>query len=183
MAWRESTVYTRLSRTENIECVSRCCLRPSGPCHVAPEEQAVTVEFPLTVDDATAESRKRPSALPNPYELKIVSDPAQPKAGEEVELRLSVTLGNTIDRRTATDFEEVHQKLMHLFLLRSDLGQFVHEHPKPGADGVFVLRYTFPTGGFYRVFVDVAPSKPDRKSWLANSSWTEGNNAGTPDPT
>ncbi|MGH9626986.1 MAG: FixH family protein, partial [Bryobacteraceae bacterium] len=97
---------------------------PSGqpPAVSVRNDEPFTVEFPLQVEDATAESRKRPHALRNPYQLNVTAIPAAPKAGEEVELRLSVTLLNTIDRRAATEFEMVHEKVMHVFLVRSDLG-------------------------------------------------------------
>lgn len=129
-----------------------------------------TVEFPLQVEDATAESRKRASALPNPWELQVETSPAHPKAGEQVELRLSIAMRNTIDRRNVTDFEEVHEKRMHLFLVRSDFGEFAHEHPELRPGGVFVLQYTFPTGGFYRIFVDVAPRDAGSQILVAHLS-------------
>jgi hypothetical protein len=42
-------------------------------------------------------------------------------------------------------------------VVSADLRNFAHEHPVLGADGRFTLRYTFPTGGDYRLFADVAP--------------------------
>ena len=127
------------------------------PTTSASNPEPVTVEFPLQVEDASAESRNRPHASRSPYKLNVVAVPAEPKAGTEAELRLSVTLLNTIDQRAAVDFEEVHERLMHVFLVRADLGQFAHEHPVLGKDGIFTLRHTFATGGLYRIFVDVAP--------------------------
>jgi hypothetical protein len=45
---------------------------------------------------------------------------------------------------------------MHLIAVRRDLAHFAHEHPaQDGSD--FRLRFTFPSGGDYRVFADVAP--------------------------
>ena len=51
----------------------------------------------------------------------------------------------------------MHEKLLHLILVRRDLAHFAHEHPTLGPDGVFRLRYTFASGGDYSLFADVAP--------------------------
>jgi hypothetical protein len=55
------------------------------------------------------------------------------------------------------DFDLVHERPMHLFLVRRDLAYFAHEHPEYVAPGVFRLRYRFPAPGDYRLFADVAP--------------------------
>jgi hypothetical protein len=103
--------------------------------------------LPLAVADA------RPKPAPPRFWLELTAQPKRPKAGEPVELRLAVH-----DRQTvAAQFETVHEKLMHLIVVRKDLGQFAHEHPEQQPDGTFRLSYTFPTGGEYHLFADVAP--------------------------
>ena len=104
--------------------------------------------FTLDVADA------RPKPGPPRYSLDVAAQPKRPKAGEPVELQLVVR-----DRETGAvqAFDIAHEKLMHLVIVRKDLGQFAHEHPEPGAGGTFSLRYTFPTGGEYHLFADVAP--------------------------
>jgi hypothetical protein len=57
-----------------------------------------------------------------------------------------------------SSFEIMHEKPMHALVLRSDLTQFAHEHPEKAADGSFHLRFTFPTGGEYHMFADLAPA-------------------------
>ncbi|MER3495558.1 MAG: hypothetical protein C4320_01265, partial [Armatimonadota bacterium] len=54
-------------------------------------------------------------------------------------------------------FDVSHTKLFHLMLVSKDLGWFVHEHPEAQPDGTFTIDWTFPAGGDYLVFADVAP--------------------------
>jgi hypothetical protein len=109
-----------------------------------------TVEFPLQVQDATA--RRKP--VPPRFTLELSAQPKKPRAGEPVDLRFQVRDGKT----PVTSFETVHEKLLHLILVRRDLTRFAHEHPQPNADGTFTLRYTFPAPGEYRLFADTAPA-------------------------
>jgi hypothetical protein len=104
--------------------------------------------FPLAVGDA------KPKPAPPRYSLELVTQPKRPKAGDAVELRLVV---RDREQGTVQAFETVHEKLMHLVIVRKDLGQFAHEHPEIQPGGAFTLRYTFPAGGEYHVFADVAP--------------------------
>ncbi|HUM02401.1 MAG TPA: hypothetical protein VL084_08945 [Thermoanaerobaculia bacterium] len=115
-----------------------------------------TVEFPLEVADAPA-SPHPPSSRIRPFRLEVVSTPASPEAGEPADLELRVRLENSPDLREVTDFELVHERPLHLFLVRSDLAYFAHEHPEIVSPGVFRLRYRFPAPGEYRLFADVAP--------------------------
>jgi len=115
-------------------------------------QPGIAAEFPLTVLDSAAHRKH----LPPRYTLELATDPKKPKAGDPVELRLIV---HDRDNRNAavTAFDVMHEKLLHLVLVRRDLSHFAHEHPTLGPDGVFRLRYTFASAGDYRLFADVAP--------------------------
>ena len=103
--------------------------------------------FPLSVMDA------KPKPAPPRFSLEVAAQPRRPKSGEPVELTLTVR-----DRGAAVPaFDTMHERQMHLVIVRKDLGQFAHEHPEPQAGGAFRLRYTFAAGGEYRLFADVAP--------------------------
>ncbi|TLS51254.1 hypothetical protein FE782_16110 [Paenibacillus antri] len=77
-----------------------------------------------------------------------------PKAGEETELSIEIT--NERGERLR-DFEVSHEKLLHLIVVDHDLKFFNHVHPELQADGTFLIRTTFPTGGEYKLFADVVP--------------------------
>lgn len=132
----------------------RVTVPPPVTADPPPPGLPLTVEFPLEVKDADPDRQSTPR---HPFQLQLTTSPAKPKAGEPVELALSVRLVNTADGRAAREFESVHERLMHLFVVRTDFSHFAHEHPELAADGTFRLRHTFPAGGVYRVFADVAP--------------------------
>lgn len=132
-------------------------LPPSEQLAMSPRpDSSFTVEFDLDVADASASPRPA-SARVAPYRLELLSSPSAPAAGQPVELELRVRLENSPDLREATEFELVHERPMHLFLVRRDLAFFSHEHPEIVAPGVFRLRYRFPAPGDYRLFADLAP--------------------------
>jgi hypothetical protein len=58
-----------------------------------------------------------------------------------------------------TGLEIVHEKLVHLLIVSSDLSWFAHEHPDRRPDGSFTLRTTFPAPGTYTLFHDFTPPR------------------------
>jgi hypothetical protein len=118
--------------------------------------EAFTVEFPLTVFDATS-SPTRESAKVRPFVLDGLATPRHPVAGEPVDLEIRVRVAGSFEQREVVDFDIQHEKLMHLFIVSEDLAEFAHEHPEPAGPGVFRLARRFARPGRYRIFVDVAP--------------------------
>nr|WP_233340578.1 hypothetical protein [Haloprofundus sp. MHR1] len=56
---------------------------------------------------------------------------------------------------TVLEFDETHDRLAHLILVRRDLTQFQHLHPQLNADGTWAVEFELPEAGVYRAFVDV----------------------------
>lgn len=54
-----------------------------------------------------------------------------------------------------TEFEETHDQLAHLILVRRDLTRFQHLHPTVADDGTWSAEFVLPDPGVYRAFVDV----------------------------
>ncbi|WP_227378046.1 hypothetical protein [Haladaptatus halobius] len=54
-----------------------------------------------------------------------------------------------------TEFEETHDELSHLILVRRDLTRFQHLHPEMATDGTWSQQLTLPDPGVYRAFVDI----------------------------
>jgi hypothetical protein len=77
-------------------------------------------------------------------------------AGVPVALKLRVV--DTKTGETQTSFDEAHTRFFHLMIASKDLNWFVHEHPEMSADGTWSIQQTFPAGGQYWVYGDVAPS-------------------------
>jgi hypothetical protein len=101
------------------------------------------------------DERMEVSAFPKPYFLKVTSEPAQISAGKTA--RLSLSVWSHEENRLVPDLEIVHEKKLHLILVREDLGLFFHEHPEPHPDGTFSLTFKFPTAGRWKLFADMAP--------------------------
>jgi hypothetical protein len=57
--------------------------------------------------------------------------------------------------RPVTRFVPVHEKKLHLIVVRRDLSGYQHLHPELGGDGVWSVPLTLPEAGVYRVFTDV----------------------------
>lgn len=58
--------------------------------------------------------------------------------------------------RAVRDFDEQHDRAMHLMVVRRDLTHYRHLHPSMDADGTWSAPLTFPEPGPYRVFADFA---------------------------
>ncbi|MCG3120955.1 MAG: hypothetical protein ALAOOOJD_03876 [bacterium] len=88
------------------------------------------------------------------YNVNLQTDPAKPMANTATQLAITVTeqaVGDAIQ-----EFELVHDKPMHLIIVRDDLSYFDHLHLEP-QNGVFTTPYSFPHAGDYKLWVDVKP--------------------------
>lgn len=117
-----------------------------------PGDKPIRASFDLDVRDAQARP-KHAAALP--YKVQLVGFPSRATAGKPLDLRLAILDSKTGQR--VKSFDVAHTKLIHLIVVSKDLGWFVHEHPTPRNDGTFGMKWTFPAGGEYVVFADVAP--------------------------
>ena len=57
-------------------------------------------------------------------------------------------------RRAVTRFAVVHEKPMHLIVVRRDLSGYQHLHPTMAADGTWSVPLTLPEAGVWRAFAD-----------------------------
>ena len=119
-----------------------------------PEDKPFQVEFTLKVMDAEAARKHKPK--PARFSLELSSAPKTPAAGQPAALTF-VIRDREAPGSVYSTFERVHEKLLHLVIVRTDLAEFAHEHPELGADGVFSLNYAFRSGGEYHLFAEMAP--------------------------
>jgi hypothetical protein len=116
------------------------------------EERPFSVSFNVDVKDAESAKNRKPRA--KPYGLQVTPK-EQPEAGKPT--ILDIAIRETATKKLVSEFEVVHEKLLHLIVVSKDLTWFSHEHPEMQHDGSFSLNLTFPAGGDYRLFADVAP--------------------------
>ncbi|WP_306364359.1 hypothetical protein [Nocardia sp. CC227C] len=62
------------------------------------------------------------------------------------------------DGKAVTDFAPIHDRELHLIVVRRELDGFWHVHPVRAADGTWEVRLTLPEAGAYRAFTDIAPT-------------------------
>ncbi|WP_341717737.1 hypothetical protein QQG74_28515 [Micromonospora sp. FIMYZ51] len=72
-------------------------------------------------------------------------------AGQAGELRFQIRDGQ---RRAVTRFAVVHDKPMHLIVVRRDLTGYQHLHPTMAADGTWSVPLTLPEPGIWRAYAD-----------------------------
>jgi Heavy metal binding domain len=90
------------------------------------------------------------------YWLDAATNPPAIPIGRPFSLRLTVR-----DRGTGEvvpQFDDMHERPMHLFVVSSDLQFFDHVHPEIAADGSFDIALTLPRAGAYRLVADVLPT-------------------------
>jgi len=105
------------------------------------------------------------------YPLEIKTQPRVVEAGKPVEFTFEVRHPRTGE--LVKDFEIVHEKIYHLFLVSQDLDFFAHEHPAAGPDGIYRFRTTLPRPGAYRIVSDFYP-KDGTPQFLVKSLLTRG---------
>ena len=89
-----------------------------------------------------------------PRKLVMGTDPSQPQAGSPTKLVLQIQDDEGTPIKT---FDLLHEKLVHLIVVREGLDEFAHLHPEVDASGLITIEYVFPKSGKYRLFADHQP--------------------------
>ena len=90
------------------------------------------------------------------YWLDVIAEPAAVPAGKPV--RLQLTVRDRASNEAVSKLEEMHERLLHLFVVSTDLQYFDHVHPAAGKNGSFDISLTFPRPGAYRLVADLLPT-------------------------
>ena len=102
----------------------------------------------------TSEDAKQPVFV----NINLQFDPATPIAGKPT--KLTLTLTEQKSGEPITNFEILHDKLLHLVIVNtSDLSSFAHVHPVLSQDksGKFTLDHMFQEADEYKAWVDFKP--------------------------
>ena len=86
-------------------------------------------------------------------DLKVI--PTAPKPMQPT--RLQFLVRDPWKERPVTNFQIVHERLFHMFVVSQDLKFFVHDHPILEKDGVFHYDLKLPEPGMYRILGDFYP--------------------------
>jgi len=92
---------------------------------------------------------------PVEYPVEFTFTPPGIPAGEP--LTIDIRAFDPVTGKQIQNYEIVHEKPIHLFIISSDLEYFAHEHPVMVPGGTFRHRTTLPKPGIYKVFADFYP--------------------------
>ncbi len=81
------------------------------------------------------------------FNIKFARPTAE--AGKETELKFTI-----LQNGQPMELKLLHERLMHLILVRKDLNYFDHLHPEKKENGVFSIPYSFLAPGEYRLWVE-----------------------------
>ncbi|MDP3764970.1 MAG: hypothetical protein Q8R04_00505 [Nanoarchaeota archaeon] len=98
----------------------------------------------------TAHAGTRNSVDVHMYKVSFIRPDVQPKT----EAVLKFTINDIQFKKPISDLEIVHDKIMHVVLVRNGLKNFEHVHPEMTEPGVFAVPYKFSSSGFYRIWID-----------------------------
>lgn len=126
-----------------------------------PSRHAANGEEPARPATAVAHEDHRSTATPaqtpglamTDAGLRLEAKPTIVVAGEDVPFSFRI-LGPT--GHPVTPFDELHERRMHLIVVRRDLTGFQHLHPAMDEGGTWRTSFAAPTGGAWRAFADFA---------------------------
>ena len=97
------------------------------------------------------------AGIPDPaeYHLDLSINPQAVVPGEKVTLKYVVH--DPWKNLPVKNFQVVHEKLFHTFVISQDLDFFMHGHPTLGQDNAFYFDINFPKAGMFRVLGDFYP--------------------------
>jgi hypothetical protein len=150
------------------------------PVPPVPDDPEVEFICPMDKDVRSKTPGKCPrcgmtlvAGIPDAHEfpVHITTAPKIMKPGEETLLTFRVE--DPATGKTVRDFEIMHEKLFHQFLISQDMQFFQHVHPVMHTDGSFDLGVKFPHPGLYRVLSDFYP-KGATPQLIANTLFVAG---------
>lgn len=90
------------------------------------------------------------------YLLDVRTTPRAVRAG--IPFRMEFTVRHPGSDALVNDFEVVHDKRYHLFVLSQDMSEMQHIHPERQANGAWAIEVTLPKPGYYWMLSDFLPT-------------------------
>jgi hypothetical protein len=91
----------------------------------------------------------------NSTRMEFSAEPSAIPSGKPVTWRLTIV--DNESGEPVQEFEKVHEKLLHLIVVSTDLTWFNHLHPEYQGNGVFTIEATLPRSGNYKFYADYTP--------------------------
>jgi hypothetical protein len=87
------------------------------------------------------------------YTLAVQEDRFDPGTPAEFQFKVLDPDGQAV-----TEYRSLHERDLHLIVVRRDLATFSHLHPTRDSNGTWRVEMTLPSPGPYRAFADLAPT-------------------------
>ncbi|GAB2504665.1 hypothetical protein [Nocardia heshunensis] len=110
------------------------------------------------------------------YTLSDITAPVIPNQQGALQFRITGPQG------AVTKYNDLHEKDLHLIVVRTDASQFRHVHPTRAADGTWSIDWKWAVPGSYRVFADFSPAGGPGEIVLSRTIAVAGNVNATPLP-
>ncbi|MFI1911988.1 hypothetical protein [Nocardia sp. NPDC020380] len=130
-------------------------------------------------EPASATTSDRPAGLEDSrsgYTLTDLTAPAEPNQPGALRFRITGPQG------TVSRYDSLHEKDLHLIVVRSDTTNYRHMHPQLNADGTWSIDWKWAEPGTYRVFTDFSPTGGPGELVLSRTVNVAGKTADTPLP-
>ncbi len=91
----------------------------------------------------------------NIYSIQVATSPEIPIANQPVKLTITVLDSNL--QASASRFDIVHDRLMHLMVVSNDMSEYAHLHPEHRGNGVFTAEFTPKSESRYYLYAQFKP--------------------------
>jgi hypothetical protein len=98
---------------------------------------------------------KMTAGITGEFPVRIEASPKKILPGQTTTLRFVMLHPQT--KQPVRQFNVIHEKLFHFFVVSHDFSHFEHLHPELNADGSFSLELILPTAGLFHVYSDIFP--------------------------
>jgi hypothetical protein len=97
------------------------------------------------------------AGLPEPVEYRMDFSVTPRPVKPNQKTTFAFTVRDPWKNRPVRNFQIVHERLFHMFVVGQNLEFFVHDHPTLRPDGTFVYDIALPQAGMYRILGDFYP--------------------------
>jgi hypothetical protein len=95
--------------------------------------------------------------IPEPVEYPTNFTFTPPHIPANDKLHIEIRASDPKTGAAVRQFQVIHERPLHLFIVSQDLQYFAHEHPELGPDGVFRHSTLLPKPGAYKLLADFMP--------------------------
>jgi Heavy metal binding domain len=151
----QNTIYTNNGYAETTPPVDPTAQQATDTVYVCPMDPDVRSNQPGVCPRCGMTLVAGIPDYSSEYKLILTVTPRAPKVGQIA--RLDFAILDPWKNRQVKQYQVVHEKLFHMFLVSQDLEFFIHDHPVLNSDGTFTYNFKVPKPGMFRLLADIYP--------------------------